>query len=115
MVRGGMGAEEAFKSGKFSGRTFRSVDVAVKRLFIVPQTKKSFVPQIREAEIVGLETIVKHYLDAFNKICGLEQYEKLDLERFRIIFAVAWKNARLSILHIVESEIISIIILLHVF
>jgi len=44
---GGMGAEEVFKSGKFSDRTFRSVDVAVKRLFIVLQTKKSFVPQIR--------------------------------------------------------------------
>jgi len=88
-----MGAEGVFKWGKFSDRTFRSVDVAVKRLFIVPQTKKSFVPQIREAEFVGLEAIVKHCLDAFNKICDLEQYDKLDLEHFRIIFAAAWKSA----------------------
>jgi len=50
-----MGAEGVFKSGKFSDRMFRSIDVAVKRLFIVPQSEKSFVPQIREAEIVGLK------------------------------------------------------------
>ena len=55
MVCRGMGAEGVFKSGKFSDRMFRSIDVAIKRLFIVPQTKKSFVTQIREAEIVGLK------------------------------------------------------------
>jgi len=53
MVRGGMGAEEAFKAGKFSDRTVRSVGVAVKRLFIVPQSEKSFVPQIGSVKLIG--------------------------------------------------------------
>jgi hypothetical protein len=91
MVRQGRGAEEIFKSGKFLGWSFRSIDTAVKRLSIAPQAKKVFAPQVGEAEIVGLETIVKRYLDAFNKICDLEQYDKSDLERFRIIFMAAWK------------------------
>jgi hypothetical protein len=71
--------------------TFRSIDNAIKRLSIAPQAKKVFAPQVGEAEIVGLETIVKRYLDAFNKICDLEEYDKLDLERFRIIFMATWK------------------------
>jgi len=45
--------------------------------------------QIREAEIVDLETIVKRFVDAFNKICSMREYSKEDLERFRIIFSAA--------------------------
>ena len=59
------------------------------------QKKKSNGAQIREAEIVGLETIVARYVDAFNKICNLEKYDKADLERFRIIFQAAWKYREL--------------------
>jgi len=55
------------------------------------QNKKFFGQQIREAEIVGLESIVRRYVDAFNKICDLTEYDKQDLERFRIIFMAAWK------------------------
>ena len=54
----------------FQVERFARLMCAVKRLFIVPQTKKSFVPQIREAEIVGLETIAKHCLDAFMAMVG---------------------------------------------
>ena len=95
MVNEGKSVEEIMQSGMFPNRTFMAVQNAVKRLSFDSQKKKSFGGQIREAEIVGLETIVARYVDAFNKICDLTQYRKEDLERFRIIFQAAWKYREL--------------------
>jgi len=95
MARDGKTVEEIIQSGKFPGRTHRAIENAVTRITFENQRKKSFGTQIREAEIVGLETIVARYVDAFNKICDLKEYDKADLERFRIIFQAAWKYREL--------------------
>jgi len=95
MVKEGASENEIFESGKFPNRTFMSIRNAVQRLPFGAHRKKSNGAQIREAEIVGLETIVARYVDAFNKICDLTQYRKEDLERFRIIFQAAWKYREL--------------------
>jgi len=42
-----------------------------------------------ESEIVDLETVVKRFVNAFNKICDLTECSKEDLERCRIIFSAA--------------------------
>jgi len=91
LVEKGMSAQEIFQSGKFSNRTVRAIDAQIKRLSIVSQKKKPIVPQIREAEIVGLDEIVKRYVDAFNQICREAEFTKEELERFRIIFMAAWR------------------------
>ena len=95
MVKDGKTVEEIIQSGKLPGRTHRAIENAVTRITFENQRKKSFGTQIREAEIVGLETIVARYVDAFNKICDLQKYDKADLERFRIIFQAAWKYREL--------------------
>jgi len=95
MVKEGKSVEQIVESGKFPNRTHRAIENAVSRLTFENQRKKSFGTQIREAEIVGLETIVARYVDAFNKICDLKEYDKTDLERFRIIFQAAWKYREL--------------------
>ena len=95
MVKEGKSIEEIIKSGKFPNRTSIAIQNAAQRLSFDNQ-KKIFVDnQIREAEIVGLETIVARYVDAFNKICNLKEYDKTDLERFRIIFQAAWRYREL--------------------
>jgi len=92
MVEKGMTLDNIIKSGKFPDRTPKALGKQIERLgSFVGQKKKSIVEQIREAEIVGLEKIVKRYVDAFNKICDITEYNKTDLERFRIIFTAAWK------------------------
>jgi hypothetical protein len=95
MNQKGTSVEDIIKSGKFPNRTHRAIETAVLRLSFASQKKKSIGTQIREAEIVGLETIVARYVDAFNKICDLKEYDKADLERFRIIFQAAWKYREL--------------------
>ena len=95
MVKEDKSVEEIIKSGKFPNRTSMAIQNAVKRFSFDSQKKKFIDSQIREAEIVGLETIVARYVDAFNKICDLEKYDKADLERFRIIFQAAWKYREL--------------------
>jgi hypothetical protein len=88
MVERGLSADQIFKSGKFLGRTYRSIDVEIRRLAVVPQ-RNSAVPQITEGPIVDLESFVKRYVDAFNKLCELTDYNKADLERFRLIHTYA--------------------------
>jgi len=95
MVKEDKSVEEIIKSGKFPNRTSMAIQNAVKRFSFDSQKKKFIDSQIREAEIVGLETIVARYVDAFNKICDLKEYDKADLERFRIIFQAAWKYREL--------------------
>ncbi|UCE15467.1 MAG: hypothetical protein JSV12_06205 [Candidatus Bathyarchaeota archaeon] len=92
MIKKGMSGEDILKSGKFPHRTVMAIQNQMRRLgSFDSQRKKSFDSQIRETEIVGLESIVKRYVDAFNKICDKTDYDKVDLERFRIIFMAAWK------------------------
>jgi len=91
MVRKGMTVQEIYASGKLRGRTFDAIRDQMKGLGsqFTGQKKFFFTSQIQDAEIVGLETIVKRFVDAFNKICDMESCDKLDLERFRIIFSSA--------------------------
>jgi len=87
-----MNLEEIVKSGLFPDRSPSAIQMQISRLgrpSFVKQKKKLIVRQIREAEVIDLETIVKRYVDAFNKICDLAEYSKEDLERFRIIFSAA--------------------------
>jgi hypothetical protein len=91
MIDKGFSLNDIIHSGKLEKRTPQAIAKQIERLGFVRQKKNFAVGQIREAEIVGLESIVKRYVDAFNKICDLTEYDKQDLERFRIIFMAAWK------------------------
>jgi len=91
LVKRGASIEDIYKSGKFPGRTYKAILHQIQRLgaHLGTQSKISLGTQISEAEIVDLETVVKRFVDAFNKICGLTECSKEDLERFRTIFSAA--------------------------
>ncbi len=89
MAEQGMTADEIFKSGKFPERTHKAITHEVSRLGFIGSQKKSSGSQITEAGIVDLESFVKRYVDAFDKLCGLTDYDKADLERFRLIHTYA--------------------------
>jgi hypothetical protein len=91
MTEQGMGIQEIYESGKFPNRTFRAIQNQLQRLGAGLSAQKKFQmsAQIREAEIVELETVVRRFVDAFNKICDLTECSKEELERFRIIFSAA--------------------------
>jgi len=91
MSEKGMSSDDIFKSGKLPRRTHGAIRMQIQRLGSIVGQRDSIVEQIREAEIVGIETFVRHYVDAFKKICSLTEYDKTDLERFRLIFMAAWK------------------------
>ena len=91
MVQRGMNAQQIYDSGVFPNRTFRAIENVVDRTRIDSGAEKE-VPlkaQIGEADIIGLDSVVKRYVDAFNKVCDLKSCNKEDLERFRIIFSSA--------------------------
>jgi len=90
MVKQGITTQQIYESGTFPSRTFRAIENQVKRLDVLTtQKKKSLSGQISEAEILGLESVIRRFVDAFNKICDLTMCSKEDLERFRIIFSAA--------------------------
>ena len=91
MVRQGMSAQQIYDSGMFPNRSFRAVQNVLDRTRIESGAQKevSLRTQVREADIIGLDSVVKRYVDAFNKVCDLKSCNKEDLERFRIIFASA--------------------------
>ncbi len=91
MTRQGMTVRQIYESGKFPNRSFQALDKQLERLGVdlSRQKKFSLSGQIREAEIIDLETIVRRFVDAFNKICGVKECSKEDLNRFRVIFSAA--------------------------
>jgi hypothetical protein len=91
MVQRGMNAQQIYDSGMFPNRTFRAILNVVDRTRIDSGAEKEILlkAQIGEAEIIGLDSVVKRYVDAFNKVCDLKSCNKEDLERFRIIFSSA--------------------------
>jgi len=91
MVKKGLNVQQIYNSGKFPNRTFRAIETQLQRLGVdlCTQTKNSLSTQIREIEIIDLETVAKRFVDAFNKVCDLKTCSKDDLERFRIIFSAA--------------------------
>lgn len=92
MVNQGLNLHDITLSGKLPNRTPQAITKQIQRLNPNVRQKKLHTGQkIKEAQIADLNTIVKRYIDAFNKICNLTQYTKQDLERFRIIFMAAWK------------------------
>lgn len=91
MAQEGATPEEIIKSQKFPNRTPPAIQMQLSRLGKIVKQKNFTTQQIREAQIVGLDAIVKRYIDAFNKICDMTEYRKEELERFRIIFMAAWK------------------------
>jgi len=90
MVEQGLSADQIFKSAKFPERTHDALRKQIERLAVsfVGQ-RKSSGGQITEGPIVDLESFVKRYVDAFNKLCDLTDYDKADLERFRLIHTYA--------------------------
>jgi len=91
MAKQGLNVQEIYESGKFPNRTFHAVQNQLKRLGadLTGQRKFQFTGQIREGEIVELETVVRRFVDAFNRLCELNECNKAELERFRIIFSAA--------------------------
>jgi hypothetical protein len=82
-------AEAIFQSGKFPSRTLNAIRMQIKRLAIVQQKKKTIVEQIRPVDILTLEEVLKRFSNAFQQICKSQEPSKLELERYRIIFAAA--------------------------
>ena len=93
LVGEGLGVEEIVAGGRLSGRSAQAVGKMVERLRLgsVVSGRKSFVGQIGMADVPGFGEFVGRYVDAFNKLCGLEEFSRDDLERFRLIFMAAWK------------------------
>jgi len=94
MIGEGMSVQQIYDSGKFPNRSFNALQHQFKQLRklgsdYAGKKKTSFAGKIGEAEIVELESVVKRFVDAFNKICDLEEGSKEELERFRIIFSAA--------------------------
>lgn len=92
LVERGTSIEDIFKSGKFPNRTHRANIKQIERLkcdSIVRQKKKTIVRQIRPIDVLTLEEVLKRFSDAFQQICKAQELSKLDLERYRIIFAAA--------------------------
>jgi len=89
MTSQGMSADDIFKSGKLPRRTSKAITKQIERLGSFVRQTKSFVGQIKEAKVADLESFVKRYVDAFNKLCELTDYDKEDLERFRLIHSFA--------------------------
>ena len=89
LVKKGLTAEQIFQSGKFEGRTVRAIAKQIERLSIVRQRKKVIVRQIRPVDILTLEEVLKRFSDAYQQICEPKEFNKLELERFRIIFTAA--------------------------
>lgn len=91
MIQRGMNAQQIYDSGMFPNRSYRAIQNEVDRTRADPGTQKeiSLGTQIGEADIIGLDSVVKRYVDAFNKVCDLKSCSKEDLERFRIIFSSA--------------------------
>lgn len=89
MVKRGLSIQEIAESGKFPGRTRDAIRMQIKRLSIVQQKRKIIVQQIRPVDILTLEEVLKRFSDAYQQICDREKFEKLHLERFRIIFLAA--------------------------
>jgi len=88
MVEAGLALDQIIKSGKLPNRTHDSIRMQIQRLSFVHH-KNSGVEHITEAGIVDLESFVKRYVDAFDKLCSLTDYDKADLERFRLIHTYA--------------------------
>lgn len=91
MVQRGMNTQQIYDSGMFPDRTFRAIQNVIERTCTDsgPEKEVPLNAQIGEAEIIGLDSVVKRYVDAFNKVCDLKSCNKEDLERFRIIFSSA--------------------------
>jgi hypothetical protein len=93
MVGEGLSVGEIVESGKLVGRSPQAIVKQVERLRLasVVGVRKSFVGQIGKVDVPGFDEFVGRYVDAFNKLCGLEEFSRDDLERFRLIFMAAWK------------------------
>lgn len=93
MVGEGLGVGEIVGSGKLQGRSPQAILKQVERLRLSSfvGVRKSFVGQIGKVDVPRFEEFVGRYVDAFNKLCGLEEFTRDDLERFRLIFMAAWK------------------------
>jgi len=94
MVQNQATLEDIVKSGRFEGRTPQAIAKQIERLklsLFVAERKNSFVGQVGRAEIPKFDEFIARYVDAFNKLCGMVEYSKEDLERFRLIFMAAWK------------------------
>ena len=94
MVQNGVTLQGIVGSGKFEGRSLQAIGKQIERLRLrsfVVGGKKSFVGQIGRAVIPNFEDFVARYVDAFDKLCGMVEYSREDLERFRLIFMAAWK------------------------
>jgi hypothetical protein len=95
LVGEGLSVGEIVMSGRLVGRSPQAIVKQMERLGLRGSSfvgvRKSFVGQIGRVEVPGFEEFVERYVDAFNKLCGLEEFSRDDLERFRLIFMAAWK------------------------
>jgi len=92
MIEKAMTVDEIVRSGMFPNRTHKAITMQVSRLkggSIVTQKQKSIVTQIRPIDIISLEEVLKRFSDAFQQICEAQELSKLELGRYRIIFAAA--------------------------
>ena len=93
MVGKGKSVGEIVGCGRFVGRSPQAIVKQVERLRLgsLVGVRKSVVGQIGKVDVPGFDEFVGRYVDAFNKLCGLVEFSRDDLERFRLIFMAAWK------------------------
>ena len=91
MAEQGLSPQEIYDSGKLPDRTFQAI---VKQLNTFSSKVKTIPAAIVKtiepaSDVLSMDEIVKLFSTAFKQICGLQQVDKLSLERFRIIFQAA--------------------------
>lgn len=89
MVESKLSVQQIFDSGKLPGRSYEAIRMQKKKLPIDSAKTKSIVESIVPGEAIELSEVLERYSDAFKQICKEGELDKLQLERFRIIFSAA--------------------------
>jgi len=91
MANQGLSPQEIYDSGKLPGRTIWAIRKQIQAFSSIVQTKHMAIVQTIEPaqDALSMDEVVKLFSTAFKQICGLEEADKLTLERFRIIFQAA--------------------------
>jgi hypothetical protein len=91
MANQGMSPQQIYDSGKLPGRTIWAIRKQIKGISSIVQTKRTGIVQTIEQapDALSMDEVVKLFSTAFKQVCKLKEVDKLQLERFRIIFQAA--------------------------
>jgi hypothetical protein len=90
MAAARLSAQQIYDSGRLPGRTYQAIMRQLCGCTIVSARPSAIVSTIEPSkDALSMEKVVKLFTTAFEQICGLQEVDKLELQRFRIIFKAA--------------------------